>query len=256
VNRDGGSIPSRQRMETTMPAIRLRHCVVFLLPLLFGCGSKSSTAPTAFPNQGLLAFLPFDTDASDQSGNGNDGTLIGGATASGMLVLGDNTSDMLELPASVMDGLTDFTVAAWIRMDAVRGNSHELISAANAGEDNALCFWYRDHTDEWLVGVNNGSALLTTDGNIEDGEWHHMALTRSGDSLRLYLEGSASGSAVTQQPDPLAVDPGGLIFGQDQDSVGGDFEADEVWAGAVDNLRIYDRALSAGEIRLLSQESR
>jgi len=238
-----------------MPAIRLRHLVVFLLPLLFGCGGKSSTAPTAFPTQGLLAFLPFDTDASDQSGNGNDGTLLGGATASGMLVLGDNTDDCLSLPASTMDGLTDFTVAAWLRIDTLRNESHEIISAANAAEDNDFDLWYREHTDEWAVGVNSGNEVISADTRIEDGGWHHVAITRTGGDLRLYQDGAASGSAVSQSAEALEIDPGGLIFGQDQDSVGGDFEADQCWAGAVDNLRIYDRALSASEIRKLSEES-
>ena len=230
---------------------------LLLLPFLFlGCSDKSSTTPSTFPTAGLLAFLPFDSDASDESGNGNDGTPIGGATASGELLLGNNADDMLSLPASVMDGLTDFTFAAWLRLDALRNEGHEVISGANAVEDNDLVFWYREHTDEWAIGVNNGNAALSTDARIEDGQWHHVALTRSAGQFQLYLDGSASGSAVSQPTDAIEIDPGGLIFGQDQDTVGGNFEADEAWAGAMDNLRIYDRALSAGDIGKLAEESR
>jgi hypothetical protein len=54
----------------------------------------------------------------------------------------------------------------------------------------------------------------------------------------------------------LDIAPGGLVFGQDQDTVGGGFEADESWAGAMDNLRIYNRALTATDVAALAQESR
>jgi len=220
-----------------------------------GTGGVGGGGPNV-PTEGLQAFLSFSGDASDESGNGNDGTLLGGATASGELILGNNADDMLMLPSAVMDGLVDFTFAAWLRIDTIRGESHEVISGANAAEDNALSFWYRDHTDEWVVGINNGSSVLANDATIEDGEWHHVALTRSGTVAVLYIDGSQLGNAEDVGADTLDIDPGGLIFGQDQDEVGGGFEADEAWAGAMDNLRIYDRALEQVEVALLAAEAR
>lgn len=235
-----------------------------LLPLaaalLVACSSDDPAGPgdtgDGLPTEGLLAYLPFDGSANDASGNANHGTLAGAATAVDGLVLGNNASDYLSLPASMMDGLGDFTFAAWLRIDVFRNNSHEVISAANAGEDNALIFWYREHTDEWAVGVNNGNLAFAVNSTIEDGAWHHVALVRSGGSASLYLDGAKVGGSVSVGSDALEVDAGGLVFGQDQDSVGGDFAADESWAGAMDNLRIYDRALSGIEIEALAGEER
>lgn len=48
----------------------------------------------------------------------------------------------------------------------------------------------------------------------------------------------------------------GLSSGQDQDVVGGGFAANESWAGAMDNLRIYNRALSASEAGRVANEAR
>jgi len=257
--------------------MRVRHWVLLtaVVAAAQGCGSDGSgsagTGGTAgsggtgggggdpapnVPTEGLQAFLSFSGDASDQSGNGKDGMLLGGATGSGELVVGNNATDMLTLPSSVMDGLSDFTFAAWLRIDTLRNESHEVISGANAVEDNALIFWYREATDEWVVGVNNGSSAFATDATIEDGQWHHVALTRSGNSALLYLDGSRLGGAVDVDGAILDIDPGGLVFGQDQDEVGGSFDAGESWAGAMDNLRIYDRALSAAEVDLLAKEAR
>ncbi len=234
-----------------------RHpcAATLILVLLVGCGGGDPTGPQGPPTNGLLAYLPFTGNADDSSGNGNHGTLLGGATASGALVLGNNATDMLTLPSSVMNGRIDFTFAAWLRIDSFRNNNHEVISAANANEDNALIFWYREQTDEWVVGVNNGSSAFATDASIEDGQWHHVTLVRSGSDARLYLNGGLLGGAVSVGSDQLDIDAGGLVFGQDQDAVGGGFAADESWAGAMDNLRIYSRALTAAEIQAVFQEA-
>jgi hypothetical protein len=223
--------------------------------MLSACGDDNPTTPPGIPTQGLMAFLAFDGNASDGSGGGNDGTLVGGATAAGALVLGNNNTDMLMLPATVMDGLGDFTFAAWLRIDTFREESHEVISGANVLEDNALIFWYREPTDEWVIGVNDGASTFPADSRIEDGTWHHVAVLRSGSTTRLYLDGSAFGAEIAIDPDLLQIDPGGMIFGQDQDTLGGDFEANSAWAGAMDNLRIYNRALSADEIKRVAEEA-
>lgn len=243
---------------------------------LFGCGSDGSNggaagtggaggdggtggaggSETGIPTQGLEAFYSFEGDASDQSNAGNDATLGGGATADGELVMGDNDTDFLSVPSAVLDGLVDFTVAAWVRLDVLRNENRQLISGANAQEDNALLLWYREQTDEWLVGINSGDSAFAVDSTIEDMDWHHVALVRSGTSAVLYLDGAQLGDPVVVPGDALDVDPGGLIFGQDQDEVGGGFDAGESWAGSLDNLRIYNRALSQAEVALVAAEPR
>jgi hypothetical protein len=77
---------------------------------------------------------------------------------------------MLALPAAVMDGLGDFTFAAFLRIDTLPNNSHEVISGANAAEDNALIFWYREATNEWVIGVNNGSSPFSAEIAALNGE--------------------------------------------------------------------------------------
>jgi hypothetical protein len=53
---------------------------------------------------------------------------------------------------------------------------------------------------------------------------------------------------VTVLSDPIDIDPGGLIVGQDQDSVGGGFTTNNSLAGEVDELRFYSRALSTTDV--------
>lgn len=204
---------------------------------------------------GPVAFLTFNGNANDQSGNGNHGTLVGGATAAGELVV-VGTTDYLLLPSTVMDGLGDFTFAAWLRIDTFRGTWHQILSGANAVEDNVVALWYYEVEGRWRARINDVDAVFQADGAMDDGLWHHVALTRTGTSGRLYVDGVAVGSSVAMLGDTLEIDAGGLIFGQDQDALGGNFGADDAWDGSMDNLRIFDRALSAAEIQTLAGEAR
>jgi len=71
---------------------------------------------------------------------------------------------------------------------------------------------------------------------------------RSDSTASLYLDGAKVGGSISVGPDTLEIDTGELSFGQDQDPVGGDFAADESWAGAMDNLGFSEREISRSEI--------
>ena len=250
----------KSRTKGLTKMLLLLASMPLMLIALSGCSDKDSTEPSNkkqlnIPTNGLMVYLQFGGNANDLSGNGNNGMLLGGATASGALVLGDNATDALSLPSTVMDNLHDFTFAAWLRMDSLRNASHEVISGANANFDNVLIFWYREHTDEWVVGINGGNNPFAIDTRIEDQQWHHVALTRTGSTASLYLDGTALGSPVSVGNDTLEIDPSGLIFGQDQDTLGGGFAQDQSWAGAMDNLCIYNRALGAAEVQTVANDA-
>lgn len=221
-----------------------------------GCSETSPTQPEQLPTAGLVAYLPFTGNATDVSGNGNHGTLRGGAAATSALVLADGVTDFLELPSSAMDGLGDFTFAAWLRIDMFRDENHQILSGANASEDNALGFWYREVTDEWVVSVDDAQTEFDPDDTIEDGAWHHVTVRRDGGVATLFIDGAPIGGSLSISTNVLDIDAGGLLLGQDQDLVGGGFEADESWAGAVDDLRLYGRALDDMDVQLLAVEPR
>jgi hypothetical protein len=87
---------------------------------------------------------------------------------------------------------------------------------------------------------------------MEDHLPHHVAVSRDGDEARLYLDGYMIGNPTIVPMAELECDPNGFIIGQDQDFVGGGFDGNQSLAGAVDNLRIYSRALTASEVLEIS----
>jgi hypothetical protein len=73
--------------------------------------------------------------------------------------------------------------------------------------------------------------------------WSHLAMTYDGDSLRLFVNGKPAGEKKVGRPRK----PGsrGLAFGRRQDNFGDGYH----FRGAIDEIRLYDRALSAEQIR-------
>lgn len=200
---------------------------------------------------GLSAYYPFNGNANDASGNGNHGTLLGGAVITDTLILGNNQFDALSLPHTVIDGLTDFTFASWLKIDVLHtgGGRNFWLSGARAGEDNALNISY-DNGIGWHLRIDGIVDNVDT-AIMEDLDWHHVAITRSGNTGRLYIDGLEIGSGLTVNSSALNVDENGFIVGQDQDNVGGGFQMSQSWAGKMDDLRIYYQALSDVEILAL-----
>jgi concanavalin A-like lectin/glucanase superfamily protein len=104
---------------------------------------------------------------------------------------------------------------------------------------------------------------LDVSTRISDGTWHFVAVTWADTVAQVYFDGEAVGAPMSivyanavqrfPTPDPgAAIDltPGGvLIFGQDQDSLNGGFATTQALNGGLDELAIFDRALSGDEIR-------
>jgi hypothetical protein len=135
-------------------------------------------------------------------------------------------------------------------------SSNQLLSGANAGQDNAVGIWYSANNLLWAWCIDGVTTMFAPNSVVEDGLWHHVGYVRSGASAMLFIDGAMIGSSVAVSAAAFDVGAGGLFIGQDQDTVGGMFDASQNWTGEIDNLRIYKRALSAAEIVLARDEPR
>ncbi|MCG8584164.1 MAG: LamG domain-containing protein [Pirellulales bacterium] len=110
-------------------------------------------------------------------------------------------------------------------------------------------------TQPWIYGVGPGLELQTdgrmrvlgwpnlygTPTTLGDGQWHHAAVTWSYPDVVLYVDGSAVGTKTG--PESWSVgDPTYPMIGKHRDVMG------RFWVGMIDDVRVYDRALSATEI--------
>lgn len=218
-------------------------------------------------NDGLIGYWQFEegagTTAYDASGNGYHGTYVNidsgdwstpvpvnHANTYSMDVNTTSTDEYILLPNTVIDGLGDFTVTYW--MKTTKTTSSAVISGANAGSNNEYLIFAADTSLALYAGGNTGTWTTTS---TADGAWHHIVLFRddTNNQAHLYIDGVADNEnpkAITMST--VSIDPGGLLIGQEQDSVGGGFDTAQLFNGTIDEVRFYNRALTAAEITRLA----
>ncbi|UCE49509.1 MAG: discoidin domain-containing protein [Phycisphaerales bacterium] len=208
---------------------------------------------------GLAARYSMEGDMSDSSGNGLDGEVFGGAlfnqgmSGMGRVLTLDGLVDYATLPiGSVIASADSMTFAIWANF---------------AGGDpwQRLIDFGSDTTTYMFLTPENGTTnvlrfAITTAGYAEGAEsildgpsalspgWHHVAVSIDGStmSMALYLDGIAVATGPTAT---LPSDLGNTTQNYVGDS---QYTADPFYAGDVDELLIYTRALSPGEIRYLA----
>ena len=221
-----------------------------LISLVLTSGlALASVARAADPT--LIGWWKLDdgsgTAAVDSSGQGRNGTLLGGPTWSMDGVLGgclvfDGSDDYVVVNGSF--ALPQYSVALWFRQDSGTGAQRDLISVEAAGQlsgillevgtDGRLRFLHRAP-----LAATGGSSLYTT-SSPDAGSWHHMAAVKSDSQMVIYLDGEAVVSqAETTQFDasPTLVYIGIL-----------DTRMMRPWPGPIDDVRLYNRALAESDI--------
>jgi Concanavalin A-like lectin/glucanases superfamily len=225
----------------------------FLL-LLFLCATTALLTlphPTeAVSNQGLVGYWSFNEGtgsvAGDFSGNRNTGTPVPTWTNGKALRFDGSTAQMVYVNSSAfLSPSSAITASAWFRRIGTSGTQAQIL-ASRWGLANSYALYYRDDTDQMALSVAglSGSPVLAT-ASIEDAQWHHAVGTYDGSNLRLYLDGVLIGSplpatgSITDNGEPLQI-------GYEADGFGA-----SPFNGDIDEVRIYNRALSATEIAKL-----
>ncbi len=213
--------------------------------------NSSSTEVVATPNIGQVTYLKFDeqsgTRAIDNWG-ANHGTLA--ATASRnvgkydqALKLDGTTNAYATLPTGIVSTFSDFTISTWVRMDAKAnwmrvfdfgtGTSKYMFLSIQAGSTNIMRYAIKNGGSEQQVSFNYNLPLNT---------WTHFAVTQSGNTCTLYINGTAvaSNTNVTIKPS--------TIGSTNQNYLGKSQFNDPMFKGSIDDFKIYSKALSAAEI--------
>ncbi len=214
-------------------------------------------------NLGLVGYWPMNegdgTVASDFSGNRNSSQLSGDTSwVSGKLgeavYFNEGLAGLATIPSSkVFNFANDITVSAWVKTTVDGGiifqlqNSNPLVylqvgDTTAGGTAHKLVAYFR--TDAGGVNVTSGVT------NIDDGKWHFVAAVRNivTQDVRLYVDGSLDGSPNTYA-DTAAINTFGGVTNYISSTGPYGF------TGAIDEVRVYNRALSADEIASLYKTS-
>jgi hypothetical protein len=212
---------------------------------------------------GLVAYWPLDGDANDAEGN-NDMTAYGGAT----LTMGTKgVADTAYLFDGVDDGLisntdanllgvnNNLTVSVWVKPGATQGSYVDIFDTHHGDGHNFVIQQDNENTNSFYfairAGDNNGG---DGGGGVYQGEskttqltadvWQHLVIVKNGTSLDHYLNGVKQGETLTVVEDVYKV-----IQPFSIGSVSGGTE--RFFNGSIDEVRIYNEALTESEIQAL-----
>ena len=221
-----------------------------------GEGANSAEVVATPHTAGLVSYLNFNetggTTASDSTGNGWNGTLVNGATfvagySSNAVSLSSASSQHVTMPAGVVASLTNFTVAAWVKLNSVATWNRIF----DFGTGTTVYMFLSPQGGSGVVrfaittGGGGGEEQINGTSALPTGSWHHVAVTLLNDWGVLYVDGAPVGTnIVTLNPSSLGSTTNNYI-GKSQ-------YPDPYLNGLVDEFRIYNGALSASDIASLA----
>jgi len=225
--------------------------------------SGSSGSSELDPNTDLVAHFTFDEPSGAVIANAKDSTknakCVGTCTRpSGQLGLAvgirNNVgpSAWIELPAGIFAGHSAITLSVWLR-DLSTTRSEAPLFHFGSGLKEALYFTPDDRSSQnsgaHLAGVHAGTSfveLWSGRPDLTDKAWHQVVVSWSSANIKLYIDGDRVGN--NQSPSLL---PSQLGSSSTNYLGRGPDDASPAFFGEIDDLRVYDRALSATQIALL-----
>ena len=197
-------------------------------------------SPAAGPAQtDLVAYYEFEGNANDSAG-GHHGTQVGDPIyvlgMTGQAIDLDGVGDYVDCGNPPAFNMTkQISVSAWVNIRDVSTQWASIVSKGRSAW--RLCTWFDELRIHFAV---TDSHYVNAETVLHPNQWYHVCGTYDGASIRIYIDGVEAGR------EPYSGD-----IGTSSDSVWiGDYSGSpgREWDGQIDEVRIYDRALSQTEI--------
>jgi len=225
--------------------------------------SVFAQVPPYVPIDGLVAFYLFNGNAHDESGNGNNGIVNGASLTTdrfgnpNQAYAFDGSSSYIQVPSTPMLCLSSaFSISAWANVAAFNAGGYPyqpaIVSKIQAGD------WYEGYEVRALSSSTGIEKIFGTSGNIGGvntplfsgpsniNEWYFLAVTYDGTKIRFFINGICMDSASRSGSLQTSSIP--LRFGRR----GGSSNSLNCWfAGKIDDIGIWNRALTRDEIQFL-----
>ena len=195
-------------------------------------------------------LLPFDTEnnsvTKDYSGNNNNGTIIDATWTNQGKIGGayyfDGASDYIEinLPSVLSDvSNNDFTISLWMKSDDIT-EDQRVLWEGGVHKNFALMFQFGGEI-HFGICYNNGIQDSVRTESLENNTWYHIVGVWDAGEKQLIIYTNGEPSEI----------PGNRTFsqgGQDTFDIGHGMASSRFWKGYIDEVQLYDRALSDKQV--------
>ncbi|HWY75086.1 MAG TPA: LamG-like jellyroll fold domain-containing protein [Verrucomicrobiae bacterium] len=266
---NGGQFSGATSATLTLSAANTGNAGGYSVVVMNSSGSATSTVaslsvtpapPCVTPPMGMISWWPGDGNSRDIWIT-NNGSLEGGATASASGLVGqafsfDGTNGFVQIPDASTLHPTNLTIEAWVRFSSLDSAG----SGASPGGDQYIVFKQNSQSSNFegfdlsktrgangdvfrfLVSSAAGQSVnVISTTTISTGVWYHVAGVRGPTATQLYVNGQLQGQAAIGFAQDYGTLP--LFFG-----TSGESYWDHKLAGTLDEVSLYNRALSSNEI--------
>ena len=213
--------------------------------------------PDYLPTNGLISWYPFNGNANDESGNGDDGLVTGAVLVTGKSGIAnsayrfDGDGDYIDIGPNSSFNLTDsgFSFSFWLNPTAGASQSAQILCHPN---NQQFQFNHSPSNNQVSFNSKPNNTWNSINTSLNSG-WNHVVgvYDHSTNTMKIYAEGVLVESSVLSQPPNFSSDPAhnrtllGAIL------TGGQGDAIEELNAKLDDVGLWSRALSAAEVAQL-----
>ena len=226
-----------------------------LLPFLTLFATQVATAQV--PSNGLVGYWPFNGNANDESGNGNNGTVNGATLTTDRFGNAnsaysfDGVNDFIQYSsgsATSLNVLGDFSISFWLKTSSTGSSSRTIISFGDQLNNNS---------GGVTIGINDGitqapygrlgyatqAQWRQSTNTINDNTWHFVVITLQGSVFTLHIDNVLNNQSTNQLP--------ALSWNGSRRIGAGNYAMIGFYKDLLDDIGMYNRALTPAEITQL-----
>ena len=212
--------------------------------------------PNYVPTNGLVGWWPFNGNANDESGNGNNGAVNGAVLTTDRLgVLNnaysfDGNSNSITIADDPVLNNNYISISAWFRTNFSTPGSIIYKTNASAINEQYACVLNYPNPNEAIWSVKNGNncnnpgigwqQTLALNQSLSDGNWHNIICTYDGSLSQIFIDGALLFSSTFSIG--IIDNCGGEI------NIGKGYNSTYLFNGKLDDIGIWNRALTQQEI--------
>ena len=238
--------------------------ILFILAIILFTGCHEFTNPVD-PYMGLVAYYPLEGNGNNSADVINNASIKSAELSAGHFDDVDSAYTLSGSESYIDCGLigelslenTQMSISLWFKQSEAQTNTDNMIGRWADGAGVGYYVDFNNNMPRFELEVENTSTDLSVSASrsYQDSQWHHLVITgyvfmvgsTEWTEIQMYIDGVLIGSDSTDnEPESNAFSP--LLIGALNPN-------DLEWAGAVDNIRVYNRVLTALDVQKLLLET-